>query len=252
MNRHFKTSFTITILLAILYFQFFLPSSKPKYVAPPVVPTATQTIIPSTTTASTTPTQAITPSPVPATLTPQSPPDPQFYTVLKGETLGEIASKLGLSVEDLALANHITDINLIYAGQELYIGSTPIIAPEPTVLVGKQIIVILSTQRAYAFENGVLAHPEFIVATGMAAYPTVTGNYEIYVKYESTPMSGPGYSIPNVPWTMYFYQGYALHGAPWNHNLGHPGSHGCVNMSVEDAEWLFNWAPVGTPVLILP
>ncbi|KKU32568.1 hypothetical protein A3K29_05770 [Candidatus Collierbacteria bacterium RIFOXYB2_FULL_46_14] len=244
----------LVLILTLVVFLVHLWAQKQRRATP-------ETVLPPTHTATTSPT--LTPSPatftaipslIPATNTqqPTTPSVPQFYTVQTGQTLGQIAAMFGLNIEDLALANHITDINLIYAGQELYLGSVPIIVPEPSVFVGKQIIVILSTQRAYAFEDGVLAHIEFIVATGVTAYPTVTGNYEIYIKLESTRMTGPGYDIANVPWTMYFYQGYGFHGAPWNHNLGTPGSHGCVNMSVEDADWLFHWASVGTPVTIFP
>ena len=55
--------------------------------------------------------------------------------------------------------------------------------------------------------------------------------------------------LPNVPYTMYFYKGYGIHGTYWHHNFGHPMSHGCVNMRTSDAAWLFNWASVGTPVV---
>ena len=65
-------------------------------------------------------------------------------------------------------------------------------------------------------------------------------------------MTGPGYDLPDVPWTMYFYQDYGIHGTYWHHNFGHPMSHGCVNMQTDDAKWLYDWAPLGTSVLILP
>lgn len=86
----------------------------------------------------------------------------------------------------------------------------------------------------------------FIVSTGLPGTPTVVGKFHIYQKLVSTRMVGPGYDLPNVPHTMYFYGGYALHGAYWHNNFGHPMSHGCVNLALPDAEQLFNWA---TPVL---
>ena len=43
-------------------------------------------------------------------------------------------------------------------------------------------------------------------------------------------MSGPGYYLPGVPYVMYFYQGYGLHGTYWHDNFGQPMSHGCVNL----------------------
>jgi lipoprotein-anchoring transpeptidase ErfK/SrfK len=61
-------------------------------------------------------------------------------------------------------------------------------------------------------------------------------------------MTGPGYYLPNVPYTMYFYGGYGLHGTYWHNNFGTPMSHGCVNLSTADSGWLFDWASVGTVV----
>jgi lipoprotein-anchoring transpeptidase ErfK/SrfK len=79
-------------------------------------------------------------------------------------------------------------------------------------------------------------------STGLPNTPTVLGEYEIYWKLESTLMTGPGYYLPEVPYTMYFYAGYALHGAYWHDNFGQPMSHGCVNLSIDNAKELFEWA----------
>jgi lipoprotein-anchoring transpeptidase ErfK/SrfK len=49
---------------------------------------------------------------------------------------------------------------------------------------------------------------------------------------------------------MYFYKGYGLHGTYWHNNFGTPMSHGCVNLSIPDAEWLYYWAPLGTSVKV--
>lgn len=51
---------------------------------------------------------------------------------------------------------------------------------------------------------------------------------------------------------MYFYQGYAIHGTYWHHNFGQPMSHGCVNLTIEDAKWFYDWAEVGTTVITHP
>jgi lipoprotein-anchoring transpeptidase ErfK/SrfK len=109
------------------------------------------------------------------------------------------------------------------------------------------IDVDLTHQRVYAYEGDVIVN-SFTVSTGTWATPTVTGQYKVYVKYRSAKMSGPGYYLPNVPYIMYFYKGYGLHGTYWHNNFGTPMSHGCVNLRTEDAEWLFNWASVGTLV----
>ncbi len=79
--------------------------------------------------------------------------------------------------------------------------------------------------------------------------PTVVGRFRIQTKLTSTRMSGPGYDLPGVPYTMYFYKGYAIHGTYWHNNFGRPMSHGCINMRTPDAAWLFNWASIGTLVV---
>ncbi len=111
------------------------------------------------------------------------------------------------------------------------------------------IDVSLSKQMLYAYEGNTIVK-SFLVSTGVAAFPTVTGKYHIYVKYLYTDMHGADYFLPNVPYTMYFYKSYGIHGTYWHHNFGHPMSHGCVNMYTPDAEWLYYWASVGTLVNI--
>ena len=134
----------------------------------------------------------------------------------------------------------------------------PTVALAPTPASGSQtnyastgderwIDVNLSQQMVYAYEGNTVVN-SFLVSTGTWQYPTVTGKYHIYVKYRYTDMAGPGYYLPNVPYTMYFYRGYGLHGTYWHHNFGTPMSHGCVNLSIPDSEWLYNWASVGTLV----
>jgi lipoprotein-anchoring transpeptidase ErfK/SrfK len=58
------------------------------------------------------------------------------------------------------------------------------------------------------------------------------------------------YDLPNVPHVMYFHKGYAIHGTYWHNNFGRRMSHGCVNANKAAAAWLYNWAPVGTPVKV--
>ncbi len=113
----------------------------------------------------------------------------------------------------------------------------------------KWIDINLSRQRLYAYVGTRLVR-QFLISSGVAAHPTVLGTYHIYVKYVSTLMVGPGYYLPNVPYTMYFYRGYGIHGTYWHHNFGTPMSHGCINMETNDARWLFYWAPLGTVVNI--
>lgn len=111
------------------------------------------------------------------------------------------------------------------------------------------IEVDLSEQRVYAWEGTVLVN-EFIVSTGTWQTPTVTGTFKIWNKTRIQAMSGPGYYLPNVPFVMYFYKDYGFHGTYWHNNFGTPMSHGCVNLTIPDSEWLYNWASVGTVVKV--
>ena len=117
---------------------------------------------------------------------------------------------------------------------------TPL-AHQPESPDEKWIEVDLSDQNLIAWE-GATPVMNFTVSTGLPNTPTVQGEFHIYEKLTATRMTGPGYDLPGVPHTMYFYGGYALHGAYWHNNFGQPMSHGCVNLSLPDAEALFNWA----------
>lgn len=191
---------------------------------PSFTPTATATFTP-TPTFTPTSTPTITPSP---TLTSTSTPIPtQTPTPLPTSTPRPAATQAG-----------------------------PTAPPEPKSVIPpnvgadeRWVDVNLSTQSAYAYEGSNLVK-SFVVSTGTWLHPTVTGQYHIYVMYRYALMTGPGYYLPNVPYVMYFYQGYGLHGTYWHHNFGHPMSHGCVNFKTEDAGWLFQWASVGTLVNI--
>jgi len=185
------------------------------------------------------------------------------YTVRPGDTLISIAARHGVSVSHLAAANGLYVSAWVYTGQRLKIpgpasapaapAPTPA-APNPTPAAsqpsgsGKWIDVNLTAQSLIAYE-GQTAVFQTKVSTGIWQYPTVVGTFQVYVKYAATRMTGPGYNLPNVPWTMYFYRGYAIHGTYWHSNFGTPMSHGCVNLSIPDAKWVYDWAPVGTKVV---
>ncbi|MEK7140973.1 MAG: L,D-transpeptidase [Patescibacteria group bacterium] len=108
----------------------------------------------------------------------------------------------------------------------------------------KHIYVDLSTQILYAYEGTSKIFQTF-VATGRWGR-TPTGNFTIWQKLRSTRMSGgsgaDSYDLPNVPFVMFFYGDFGLHGAYWHDNFGHTMSHGCVNMRQIDAETIFNWS----------
>ena len=122
--------------------------------------------------------------------------------------------------------------------------------PKPEDVVGngaRWIDVDLTNQMVYAYEGDVAVN-SFIVSTGTWLTPTVTGKHKIYVKVRMQDMRGPGYHLKDVPYVMFFRGDYGLHGTYWHNNFGTPMSRGCVNLTIDDAAWLFNWASVGTVV----
>lgn len=113
----------------------------------------------------------------------------------------------------------------------------------------RRIEIDLSEQRLRAWEGNKLIY-SFRTSTGKGSTPTPTGRYSINSKYRLNRMRGRGYDIPNVPYTMYFHGGYAIHGAFWHNRFGTPVSHGCVNLPVNQARKLYNWADTGTLVVV--
>ncbi len=93
-----------------------------------------------------------------------------------------------------------------------------------------------------------------VIATGLEPFWTRPGSFQIYQKKETETMrnNDPSdfYYLDNVPWTMYFDGARALHGAYWRTRFGYPQSHGCVNLSVGDAHWLYDWAVEGDWVYV--
>ncbi len=116
----------------------------------------------------------------------------------------------------------------------------------------KWIDVSLSEQKVRAWEGNKLVM-EFPISSGLWS-PTPVGTFNIWSKTRSQSMVGGSkdmgtyYNLPNVPNNMFFYQGYAIHGAYWHNNFGHPMSHGCVNSPLASAAQIFEWAgPVVPP-----
>ena len=111
------------------------------------------------------------------------------------------------------------------------------------------IQVDVTRQRLIAWEGGTPVYA-VIVSTGKPSTPTPTGVFAIQSMHRVARMRGADYDIPDVPFTMYYSGNYGIHGAYWHHRFGTPISHGCTNVAVDHAEWLFNWASVGTPVIV--
>jgi lipoprotein-anchoring transpeptidase ErfK/SrfK len=121
----------------------------------------------------------------------------------------------------------------------------------------KWIEVDLTNKRMYAYEHGNLIKTQLVTA-GAPKTPTVTGQFAIYSKFAQQTMrgrnaDGSNYVQPDVRWINYFYQDYAIHGNYWR-PLSYFGninsSHGCVSTVNSEAKWMYDWAPIGTPVIV--
>jgi len=111
------------------------------------------------------------------------------------------------------------------------------------------IEIDLSAQMLYAYLDGQIIS-SYLVSTGINSRPTITGTHKIYAKYLTYTMVGPGYNLPDVPYSMFFYKGYGIHGTYWHSNFGTPMSHGCVNMNTNDAAQIYNQSSIGTYVFV--
>lgn len=181
--------------------------------------------------------------------------------VLIDETTGQqIVLQQGRDGTELADQQQLADAiaNSIAKGEDSTQQMNIKVAAHKTVNMSayeKWIEVDLSEQRTTAYERATPVN-SFIIASGTAGYETVKGEFEIWLRVRSQTMQGGSradgdyYSIPNVEWVSYFYQDYALHGAWWREKFGAPASHGCVNMRNEDAKWVYEWAPLGTKVIV--
>ena len=131
------------------------------------------------------------------------------------------------------------------------------VTPNPTapegVTIGRWIDVDLAEQTLAVYDNYELVFAT-VIASGLEPFWTRPGLFQIYSKKEIETMrnSDPTdfYYLDNVPWTMYFDKARALHGAYWRTRFGYPQSHGCINLSVGDSHWLFNWAHEGDYVYV--
>jgi len=149
------------------------------------------------------------------------------------------------------------DWNMIGLGQwvegRILATVTPNTKPPEGVTGNRWIDVDLAEQTLAVYDNNELIFAT-VIASGLEPFYTRPGLFQIYQKKETETMrnSDPTdfYYLDNVPWTMYFDKARALHGAYWRTRFGYPQSHGCVNLSVGDAHWLFNWAHEGDYVYV--
>jgi hypothetical protein len=126
--------------------------------------------------------------------------------------------------------------------------------PEGIPPGAKWIEVDLFEQTIAAYEGGRMVYAT-LISSGRTGTSTPPGLYTLWAKLREGKMSSPDvedgdptyYFIEDVPWTMYFHEGYSIHAAFWHDAFGFTRSHGCVNLAPRDALWFFNWADPSIP-----
>ncbi|HVO43762.1 MAG TPA: L,D-transpeptidase [Aggregatilineales bacterium] len=115
----------------------------------------------------------------------------------------------------------------------------------PADVSGKWVAVNLYEQVLTAYDGDNLIFAT-LISSGLPGWETRTGEFKVWQKLNLTPMSGAmgqadEYSLPAVPYVMFFDNDISLHGTYWHEGFGFKHSHGCVNMSISDAHWVYNW-----------
>jgi LysM repeat protein len=176
------------------------------------------------------------------------------YVVRRGDTLSAIARRFGTTAAALARLNGIANPSLIYAGQVLRLsGAAPISSDG-----GKRIVIDLSEQHLYAYEGNRQVY-SFVASTGVAPTNTRTGEFRVQSKIPKA--YGSAWNIWMPHWLGIYWAGSVengIHALPilpngqtlWAGYLGRPVSFGCVVLGSSEAQRLYNWAEVGTPVSI--
>ncbi|MDN3495860.1 L,D-transpeptidase family protein [Planococcus sp. APC 4015] len=166
--------------------------------------------------------------------------------VLREETGGTVGRQLGDS--SAIASDYAEQLSTGNGAFELPVTEVPF----TTTTLARNIVVDLSEQRTYLYENGAVV-ASYASSTGLSGSPTHTGSFRINYKLATQDMGcfeGAPYCTENVPWVAYFNGDQGFHGAYWHNNFGRPMSHGCVNLPVNTAKFVYDWAPMGTQVQV--
>ncbi len=184
------------------------------------------------------------------------------HTIQPNETLALIAHRYGISLWTLIQVNNIPNPALIIPGQVLVIPRAGSLAPAstpipPAASAHKRILVDISEQHLYAYQGEVLIY-SFVASTGISG-GTRTGAFRVLDKYPNAYASTWSLQMPH--WLGIYWSGTlenGIHALPilangqrlWAGYLGTPVSYGCVILGVQEAQMLYAWAEIGTPVVI--
>lgn len=175
---------------------------------------------------------------------------PGYYEPLSGNvipryTLIEVFEERKVGLSDWYMVApeewiYMTQVALVY----------PAVEPPTGVEDSRWVEINIHEQTLAVYEDNQLVFAT-LVTTGSSRNYTRPGLFKIYEKHESTHMAANigqdgAYFLMDVPWSMYFDERRALHAEYWHDHLGYKSSHGCVNLSFPDAEWLFQWADYDT------
>src|SRR5690606_17149864 len=163
-----------------------------------------------------------------------------------------------------------TDTNVPVYSEELFITAYNPYGVDVTALPGRRSIVVdigSQTLTAYQGDQVIL---QTLVSTGLSPNDTEIGAFHVRMKFPMQDMEGftdstgevvsvgtsegqgERYSVTDVPHVLYInYDAEALHGAYWHNNFGNRMSHGCINLPLDVAEFIYQWAPLGTAVTVV-
>ena len=158
--------------------------------------------------------------------------------------------------------HQVGDMNWLLIGPDEWLEArmvarvTPRHSSPPGVAASRWIEINLFEQTLAVYDNNTLIFAT-MVSTGEDKFWTRPGVFTIYEKKTAETMSGSFeadrsdyYYLEDVPWTMYFDGKRAMHGAYWHSMFGYQMSHGCVNMSLGDSHWLYDWSHNGDVVYV--
>jgi lipoprotein-anchoring transpeptidase ErfK/SrfK len=187
--------------------------------------------------------------------------DPTQYTVQPGDNLVAIGLKVGMPYWKILEANpNLTPDSTLSAGQTLTIPSKNEMLPLP-IVPNKRIVISISQQRMWTYENGALRSEE-IISTGIDRSPTHPGVFQVQTHEQLAYASVWDLYMPHF---IGIYEGWpgfmnGIHGLPtlsngtrmWANSLGRKASYGCIILNLQAAEDLYNWAENGVIVEIQP
>ena len=153
----------------------------------------------------------------------------------------------------------VGDFNWYQIGPDQWVEQRMVGLVQPTSpggMGGTVIAVDTYEQTLGVYQDGRLIFGT-LISSGSRYFPTRLGTFQVWARLDTGKMSGAYfrdrrdyYFLEDVPWILYYDGDRALHGAYWHNNFGIRSSHGCVNLAPRDARWLFEFAQVGSTVVV--